>query len=196
VEPTRDFQVTLVDLLDRLLDKGLVLNADLIIHVAGIPLLGLNLKACLAGIETMLKYGMWNDWDEAQRAIATEERRKKKGIPLDEAEEVILQVFASHWYSKGIYQAWRPGNLYLTNRRIFLFHTEPAEILFSLEYEEIVNISIDRGKNISGEETSFLCLLSHSGELIRIHTVELEAVKNLLEQNCKSRCLKNDKIYL
>ncbi|MDD3364718.1 MAG: gas vesicle protein, partial [Syntrophomonas sp.] len=170
MEPTRDFQVTLVDLLDRLLDKGLVLNTDLIIHIAGIPLLGLNLKVCLAGIETMLKYGMWNDWDEAQRAIATEERRKKKGIPLDEAEKVNLQVFASHWYSKGIYQAWRPGNLYLTNKRIFLFRTEPAEILFSLGYEEIVNISIDRGKNVSGEEASFLCLLSHSDELIRIHT--------------------------
>lgn len=186
MEPTRDFQVTLVDLLDRLLDKGLVLNADLIIHIAGIPLLGLNLKACLAGIETMLKYGMWNDWDEAQRAIAMDERRKKKGIPLDIGEEIHLQVFASHWYSKGIYEAWRPGNLYFTNRRIFLFHTEPAEILFSLGYEEIVNISIDRGKNVSGEDASYLCLLSHADELIRIHTVELETVKKLLEQNCKS----------
>jgi len=39
LEPTRDTHATLVDLLDRVLDKGLVLNADLIIHVAGIPLL-------------------------------------------------------------------------------------------------------------------------------------------------------------
>jgi hypothetical protein len=78
MEPTRDTHATLVDLLDRVLEKGLVINADLLIHVAGIPLLGVNLKACLAGIETMLKYGIWQDWDEAQRAIASRERQQKR----------------------------------------------------------------------------------------------------------------------
>jgi hypothetical protein len=78
VKPTRDAHATLVDLLDRVLEKGLVLNADLLINVAGIPLLGVNLRACLAGIETMLKYGIWQDWDEAQRAIATRERQQKR----------------------------------------------------------------------------------------------------------------------
>jgi len=70
-----------VDLLDRVLDKGLMLDADLIIHVAGIPLLGVKLRAALAGMETMLKYGIWEDWDEAQRAIATEEYRQKERPP-------------------------------------------------------------------------------------------------------------------
>jgi len=78
VQPTRDTHATLVDLLDRVLEKGLVLNADLLINVAGIPLLGVNLRACLAGIETMLKYGIWQDWDEAQRSIATRERQQKR----------------------------------------------------------------------------------------------------------------------
>ena len=78
MQPTRDTHATLVDLLDRVLEKGLVLNADLLIHVAGIPLLGVNLRACLAGIETMLKYGVWQDWDEAQRAIANRERQQKR----------------------------------------------------------------------------------------------------------------------
>jgi len=78
MQPTRDAHATLVDLLDRVLEKGLVLNADLIINVAGIPLLGVNLRAYLAGIETMLKYGIWQDWDEAQRAIAVRERKQKR----------------------------------------------------------------------------------------------------------------------
>jgi len=82
MEPNRDTRATLVDLLDRILDKGLMLNADVIISVSGIPLLGINLKAAIASVETMLRYGMWEDWDKAQRAIATEERRRK-GI-LDE----------------------------------------------------------------------------------------------------------------
>jgi hypothetical protein len=77
MQPNRDTHATLVDLLDRVLEKGLVINADLIIHMAGIPLLGVNLRACLAGMETMLKYGIWQDWDEAQRSIATKERQQK-----------------------------------------------------------------------------------------------------------------------
>ena len=77
MQPTRDTHATLVDLLDRVLEKGLVLNADLIINVAGIPLIGINLRACIAGIETMLKYGIWQDWDAAQRAISVRERHPK-----------------------------------------------------------------------------------------------------------------------
>jgi hypothetical protein len=77
--PTRDSKTTLVDLLDRVLTKGLILDADVIIQVAGIPLLGLKLRAALAGIETMLNYGIWEDWDKAQRAVASIEYSQKIG---------------------------------------------------------------------------------------------------------------------
>ena len=87
MNPNRDTHATLVDLLDRVLDKGLILNADLMICVAGIPLLGVKLNAALAGMETMLKYGIWQDWDEAQRSIAAEEwRQKRKEVPLTDSE--------------------------------------------------------------------------------------------------------------
>ncbi len=79
---SRDTHATLVDLLDRVLDKGLILDADLIIHVAGIPLLGVKLKAALAGMETMLRYGIWEDWDKAQRAIASAEQWRQKEAPV------------------------------------------------------------------------------------------------------------------
>lgn len=74
MEPTRDSHATLVDLLDRILDKGLVLYADIIISVAGIPLIGVNLRAALAGMETMLKYGVMQEWDERIRAWEREKR--------------------------------------------------------------------------------------------------------------------------
>lgn len=51
-------EATLVDLLDRVLDRGVVLQADVIISLAGVPLIGLNLRTVLAGIETMLEYGL------------------------------------------------------------------------------------------------------------------------------------------
>jgi hypothetical protein len=90
MNPTRESHATLVDLLDRVLDKGLVLDADLIIHVAGIPLLGVKLRAALAGMETMLRYGIWKDWDEAQRAIATKEYRQKKMAATPESGVATL----------------------------------------------------------------------------------------------------------
>ncbi len=69
--PTRDTHATLADLLERVLDKGVILDADIIIQVAGIPLLGVKLRAALGGMETMLQYGIWEDWDKAQREYAS-----------------------------------------------------------------------------------------------------------------------------
>jgi len=88
MEPTRDTHATLVDLLDRVLDKGLVINADIVISVAGIPLLGINLRAALAGMETMLKYGLMRDLDERIRAYAQRERQKTGPI-LDEGRKLF-----------------------------------------------------------------------------------------------------------
>lgn len=61
-------QATLVDLLDRVLDRGLLINADIIISLAGVPLIGINLRAALAGMETMVKYGIMREWDQRVRA--------------------------------------------------------------------------------------------------------------------------------
>jgi gas vesicle structural protein len=63
-------QATLVDLLDRILDKGLFLRADLVVSLAGIPLIGVTLSLAVAGTETMLKYGVMADWDREIRALA------------------------------------------------------------------------------------------------------------------------------
>ncbi len=73
--PTVDTRSSLADLLDRLLDKGVIIQADVIISVAGIPLIGLNLRAALAGMETMLQYGVMQEWDEEVRSLEVERRR-------------------------------------------------------------------------------------------------------------------------
>ncbi len=88
MEPTRDVHATLVDLLDRVLEKGLLINADVIISVAGIPLIGINLHAALAGMETMLAYGMLKDWDEALRVSAKEEYAKEEREKIKEAAAI------------------------------------------------------------------------------------------------------------
>jgi len=49
---------TLVDLVDRILDKGLVINADITVSVVGVELLGIKIRAALASFETAARYGL------------------------------------------------------------------------------------------------------------------------------------------
>jgi len=147
----------LVDLLDRVLEKGLVINADIIISVAGIPLLGVNLRAALAGMETMLKYGLMREWDERTREW--ERKHIKKREPLLWAEEeILLRMCGAHWHSKGIYCAWRPGHLCLTNKRLFLFRNEPGEMLFETALEKVKGLAIKRETHFTGVERDMLYL--------------------------------------
>lgn len=63
MEPTKEISTTLSDVLDRVLDKGIVVNADIVISVAGVPLVGIKLAAAIAGMETMLAYGVMDGMD-------------------------------------------------------------------------------------------------------------------------------------
>ena len=58
MEATKDTAGTLVDVIDRILDKGLVINADITISIAGVELLGIKIRAALASFETAAKYGL------------------------------------------------------------------------------------------------------------------------------------------
>jgi hypothetical protein len=78
IQPTAATECGVTDLLERILDKGLVIHADLLISLAGVPLIGVSLKAALAGMDTMLKYGMLTDWDTETRDWARKEREKSR----------------------------------------------------------------------------------------------------------------------
>jgi hypothetical protein len=67
MRPTKSDDDALVDLVDVILRKGAVIEADVVIAVADIPLVGLKLRAALAGMTTMTEYGMFEEWDETQR---------------------------------------------------------------------------------------------------------------------------------
>jgi len=76
-EPSRENGAGLVDVIDRILDKGLVINADITVSVAGVELLGVKIRAALASFETAAKYGLefpsgtnyeTAAWNEAQIA--------------------------------------------------------------------------------------------------------------------------------
>ncbi len=48
----------LADAVERILDKGLVINADISVSVAGTELLGIKIRAALASFETAALYGL------------------------------------------------------------------------------------------------------------------------------------------
>lgn len=58
MEPSRESYGSLADVIDRVLDKGLVVNADIAVSVAGVELLGIKIRAALSSFETAAKYGL------------------------------------------------------------------------------------------------------------------------------------------
>ncbi|EMA54084.1 gas vesicle protein GvpM [Halococcus thailandensis] len=73
MEPKRADDDVIVDLIDVILRDGAVIEADAIISVADIPLVGLKLRAALAGMATMTEYGIFEEWDRAHRQRALDD---------------------------------------------------------------------------------------------------------------------------
>jgi len=175
MEPEREWRgrATLVDLLDRVFDKGVVIQADLIISVAGIPLIGVNLRAALAGMETMLKYGMLQDMD-AKTRMWEAQHRKNKEVALLEGEEVALEMFGSYYYSKGIYKAWKSGRVYLTNVRLLLYQQDMAEVVFQTSLEKITAIKIRREKSFTGKNKDIIHLALEGEKIARLNVLQTQ----------------------
>lgn len=58
LEPAHERSGTLADVVELILDKGLVINADITVSIAGVELLGIKIRAALASFETAAKYGL------------------------------------------------------------------------------------------------------------------------------------------
>lgn len=73
MKPTREDPHALVDLVDVLLREGAVVDADVLITVGGVPLVGLKLRAAVAGMATMTDHELLTEWDAARRTRATDD---------------------------------------------------------------------------------------------------------------------------
>lgn len=155
------------------------MNADLIISVAGIPLLGVSLNAALASIETMLDYGMMEAWDKSIREWYAQEFAHRK-MPVSDGEDVLLRTFGSIWYDEGIFAAWRPGFWYITDRRLVLWRKEPAENLFEVQLEQIDGFMMGKEPHFQKERTEIY--LQYGGsEVARIHVSDSRDFKEALQ---------------
>jgi len=75
-------QMNLFDLLDRILDKGVVINGDITIAFAGVDLLSLKVNLVIASLETAKRYGIelpWEKWAREKAELEKKEKEKKLG---------------------------------------------------------------------------------------------------------------------
>jgi len=72
-------QLTIIDLIDRILDKGVVINGDITLSIVGVDLLSLKINLVIASLETAKRYGIklpWEKWErEAKRVESKGSRR-------------------------------------------------------------------------------------------------------------------------
>jgi hypothetical protein len=123
--------------------KGVVLHADIIISVADVPLIGVNLRAAIAGIKTMLDYGMMEAWDAKIRSYALEDEGRE-ALDLEDGEELIYTTFASLYTGRGSTAIWSQCYLHLTNFRLILLRKKPRTILLELQLRHLSKVSVTR----------------------------------------------------
>jgi len=191
LEPVRNPQATLPDLIDVLLNRGVVVHLDLIISVADIPLIGVSLKAAIAGIETMLEYGMMRSWDEQTRAWV--QRSISRTVPFLPDEELIARM-AGACESSGYSSTWRPGTVYLTNRRLFVFRREPREMLWEARLDAIRAIETYVDNTIGGQARTRVRLRTGDGSILRLSASDPERLVRLAGDEIAARDARVDGI--
>ncbi len=185
MEPQREFQATLGDLLERVLDKGIVLKLDLIVGVAGIPLIGISLQGAIAAVETMLEYGMMLGWDAESRAYAAREAQRRQ-LDLRPGEHAVLQMYGSYQQERGISRVWRPGRLILTNRRLLVVRPVPYEVLFETSVNAIAGIGRLVQGNAGGGQRQLISLALADGTLAAIYPAQPDVLADALRERLRS----------
>jgi hypothetical protein len=60
--------LSLVDLLDRILEKGVVINGDITVSVGSVELLSVKVNLVIASLETAKRYGLKLPWEEQHKS--------------------------------------------------------------------------------------------------------------------------------
>ncbi|WP_280518063.1 gas vesicle protein [Streptomyces ambofaciens] len=97
MQPRRDGEGSLAHVVETLLDKGLVLNADIMVSVAGVELLGIRLRAALASFETAARYGLeFPSGTDTETAAWRETREEKETCPAC-GKRVPVEQLLDQW---------------------------------------------------------------------------------------------------
>lgn len=86
-KPTRS-QGDLAEMLEMLLDKGVVVNADVAVSIGDTELLGIELRAAVASFETAAEYGL-------EFPTGTDMSRVKNAANVDDNSEIGIDTGAT-----------------------------------------------------------------------------------------------------
>ena len=70
----------LLDVLDRILDKGIVINGEITISLLKSEILSLRINLVIASIETAKRYGLelpWEKWQDSSKKLQVKEQNNK-----------------------------------------------------------------------------------------------------------------------
>ena len=111
--PDADSEGALSLLLDVLLEKGVYLDLDLVITVAEVPLIAVNLRATIAGVETMLEWGVPGVWDDtvADRPRPVPVTARPPDRPAVAGPEAVTEMAAAMRETRAGSTIWRDGTL-------------------------------------------------------------------------------------
>ena len=84
--PTRTSD-SLADVVEMLLDKGVVVNADIVVSVGDTELLGVQLRAAIASFETAAEYGL--EFPEGTDMRRVEAASGRSELPEDEDSDTV-----------------------------------------------------------------------------------------------------------
>jgi hypothetical protein len=89
--PIAKGELTLLDVIDRILDKGIVINGDITVSFAGVDILSLKINLVIASLETAKRYGLelpWEKWEKEKAKLSTSgQQTKDQGLP-----EAVLPI--------------------------------------------------------------------------------------------------------
>jgi hypothetical protein len=95
----------LLDVLDRILDKGIVINGEITISLLKTEVLSLRINLVIASIETAKRYGLelpWEKWqDNTSRLQAEGPRNQNKLYRKGEGAKIVEQNNTSRLQAKG-----------------------------------------------------------------------------------------------
>jgi hypothetical protein len=174
----------LVEVLDRLLNKGAVLNADIIISVAGIPLIGVTLKAMIAGMETMLEYGIMEDWDKSSRELYASQETHLSLFP---GEQILYKTFGYLREDEGLIKCWVPGVWNITSQRVILWVKTPGKVLFEAPLERLRVLRVPASHEVRRE----LELIYPQGS-VRISLTERNEFEEALAEAARAIAAKSE----
>jgi hypothetical protein len=84
----------LLDVLDRILDKGIVINGEITVSLLKSEILSLRINLVIASIETAKRYGLelpWEKWQDSSKRLQVKEhnnRNKNKNKKIQLKQEI------------------------------------------------------------------------------------------------------------